>query len=1155
MPIVQLPRFIKNNRSKNPLFRASGLTSDVYNATVVEPARITYKVAQKATTLAKRRRKTLLNKLGKALKPILEEQKYKSGIRAKRHILEGELIQKYERKQFRIQVQEVTGRDYYHTNRFLVSRKTVRLHTEGEPRVSQAAYITQTGMDMLYNVMRANFEGSPGNYYRVFLEFGDAHTVSTALQRAIISREAFEGLFQRLYDSPSIYNITMTMIIAEVPIGAGMLEKKDFPLHLQKRGLSLIFNDDGCCGQRCLVLAEMPRESKKEKDAFSNMRKPQCVAKFDSKTAEMCTKIGVAGPMTFPDFDKWADITETRVIILSQSFTQVYSTEQVYEKQIYIYHDREAEHYHFINDINAFSNDSHRNRKWCTSCHESFKLDTGAFKSHKCKASACHYCKVQFYTAEKLKAHQKCQWQICGRCNVRCPCIEAHTKICKGDMKKCNKCLKFTHQDHFDEHKCGEKKCRVCSTYYMGEHRCFIQGIEPKESDEVIGDIYAYDFESMFVGANKEHVVNLAIASKLFADEVHAYANIEEFCNYILTKKNCTFIAHNAKAYDAWMVHAYLIKHTGKRPTKLILAGNKIMYMKIGSVRFVDSLNHIAQSLASFPKTFGFTELKKGHFPYEFSTPENQNYVGPIPDMAYFKPDEMKSDTREDFMKWYPLQTGEYDFAAELKAYCLSDVDILKRAMEIYITDSIEVNHINPLQCTTIASMAMRVYKTHHYKEDSICVLTKEESDFCRRAFYGGRTEVFQTHVALTEEQLAQGARMDYIDITSLYPTVQFYDDLISGACTWDEPSTDINVVDYLKEHIGFAECDVICPVGLHIPVLPEHKSGKLLFDLAPKTNAVYTSVELLRAISVGYVVTIKKCLYFERSKDLFKDYIKGFIAIKTQAGWKGKEEDKDAFILDFYSKSGLHLDKDKMKFNPGMKALAKILLNSLWGKFGQSDKLPCQEYLTTADAWFRLLEKQRAGKIELKRENVIDANTMFVVYIDKEDSSTRENTNVGLAAFIASQARLRLHEELQKLDTRVVYCDTDSIIYRSYGAEGEYHTPQGACLGEWEAETNSVIVEVLAIAPKTYGYRCADGSGDVKCKGITLNHNNSKKFDLNTLRQLENGTITTVHTTKMEFVRKNGKINTKMGCKVIKYDKENFKRTLNGDGTTSAKV
>jgi len=234
------------------------------------------------------------------------------------------------------------------------------------------------------------------------------------------------------------------------------------------------------------------------------------------------------------------------------------------------------------------------------------------------------------------------------------------------------------------------------------------------------------------------HVVNLTIAKKCYSDEVVIHTNIEEFVKWTLTQKESTFIAHNSKAYDGWMVHQYLVKHTNMRPSKIILAGNKIMYMKIKSNVFIDSLNHIAQSLSTFPKTFGLdtSKFKKGYFPYKFNTPENQYYVGVIPDKEYFTPDQMTIESRTDFLAWYDKQNGTYDFKKELYEYCNSDVDILKLSLEVYRDSGIKLNNMDPLKCVTIASYCMKTYKTHKMPENSIAVLTKEEYDFCKRGFF-----------------------------------------------------------------------------------------------------------------------------------------------------------------------------------------------------------------------------------------------------------------------------------------------------------------------------------------------------------------------------------------------------------------------------------
>lgn len=40
-------------------------------------------------------------------------------------------------------------------------------------------------------------------------------------------------------------------------------------------------------------------------------------------------------------------------------------------------------------------------------------------------------------------------------------------------------------------------------------------------------------------------------------------------------------------------------------------------------------------------------------------------------------------------------------------------------------------------------------------------------------------------------------------------------------------------------------------------------------------------------------------------------------------------------YIDDYYDKEGILLDFDNIRKNPGLRQLAKLMLNSFWGKFG----------------------------------------------------------------------------------------------------------------------------------------------------------------------------------------------------------------------------
>jgi len=1009
-----------------------------------------------------------------------------------------------------------------------------------------------------------NLMAHRGQYNRIFItERATGNVVDSRLMNNFTFQEFLEliALGVQSDSGLDLGDLIFTIQVRNLPYGGKMTPQIEVPEFLKKRGISLIVNDDDCCGQRCLVLSEC-----KTNDELTDMKKEKSISRFANKVKKMCEKIKITGKMSFVDFEKYSEITHRQVIILSGLFVEMYSTSTEYTDKIYIYHDSKINHYHFINDINSATNDSKRHNKWCHHCRKSVRREN--FDKHTCVETKCGCCAKVFETLALKNKHfndakNMKSWKQCEICNLWCAgsdCLDDHMakhKNGESDVKKCNDCKKWVKSDHFEEHSCGEKFCQNCDIYHNGVHRCYIKPITnnyliDEEGNRVYikwcQDIYAYDFESKFDKENN-HIVNLAIVKKLFSEERYEFENIEDFVKFAIKKKNATFVAHNGKAYDNWMVHKYIIKHTAHRPDKLILAGNKIMYMKIKSVRFIDSLNHIAQSLATFPDTFGITEMKKGFFPYLFNTDDNANYIGEIPDIKYFTPETMSSKKYNEFMEWYPKQTGIYDFKKELIEYCDSDVDILKKSLEIYITDSISVNGLNPLSCSTIASYCMKVYRTNYMPTDKIAIMKKDEYDFCKRGFFGGRTEVFKLFKSWTEEEIKSGTHGKYVDIQSLYPSVQYFDELPCGIPVWvDGVENDLEL--FVKNNYGYIECDVECP-DIHIPLLPEKKNNKLMFDNVKKIKAVYSSIELNRAIEIGYKITkIYKALTFNKCDDLFKGYIQNFLKIKTEcAGYKG--DDIDAYIERYYKGCGVLLDKNKIKKNSGMKLLAKICLNSLWGKFGQRDDLPSNEYVKN-DKWFKLLKKHIDGDIELKNEVLIDSETLYVSYVNKVEKETSlQGTNLALAGFTTANARLRLYKELYKLDKRVIYCDTDSIIYEYQ--KDNYNVVEGDSLGEWELEDNGDLKEVYALAPKTYGYKSIDGEEKYKCKGVTLNYGNCMKFTYDNLKKLIKGEMkdNKIITENLDFIKDNktGKIHTKISEKETNYNPEEFKRIFFENG------
>ena len=94
-----------------------------------------------------------------------------------------------------------------------------------------------------------------------------------------------------------------------------------------------------------------------------------------------------------------------------------------------------------------------------------------------------------------------------------------------------------------------------------------------------------------------------------------------------------------------------------------------------------------------------------------------------------------------------------------------------------------------------------------------------------------------------------------------------------------------------------------------------------------------------MKAIEKGYVVlNLHEVWHWEETTDeLFKEYVDTFLKIKQEASgyptWCVTDEQKQRYVDDYYEHEGIRLDPDKIEYNPGLRFLAKLMLNSLWGK------------------------------------------------------------------------------------------------------------------------------------------------------------------------------------------------------------------------------
>lgn len=383
-----------------------------------------------------------------------------------------------------------------------------------------------------------------------------------------------------------------------------------------------------------------------------------------------------------------------------------------------------------------------------------------------------------------------------------------------------------------------------------------------------------------------------------------------------------------------------------------------------------------------------------------------------------------------------------------------------------------------------------------------------------RDAFYGGRTEAFKLHAEADEN-----TEIKYFDVTSLYPFVNK-----TGKIPLGRPKIVTGNFDLLQNYEGLIKCRILPPRHQYMPVLPLKINNKLLFGLCRTCmekqiqtcqhtdrermiTGTWVSDEVKKAIEKGYVVDkIFEVWHFDRISqyDLlakeggaFTDYVNTFLKMKQEASgwpeWCKTDEERFKYIEEYHQREGIRLEYHNIALNPGLRALAKLMLNSFWGKFGQRENMPKTSYVTDPCEYFDMLTSNRQ---QVKDVSYVSEEMVRLQWIlDDDFVETSGRTNVVIAAYTTAQARLKLYSYLETLGDRTLYADTDSVIFTA--RPGEWLPSLGDYLGDMTDETpGKKIVSFVTGGPKNYAYIAQDEDGKIntccKVKGITLNYKNS---------------------------------------------------------------
>jgi len=213
-------------------------------------------------------------------------------------------------------------------------------------------------------------------------------------------------------------------------------------------------------------------------------------------------------------------------------------------------------------------------------------------------------------------------------------------------------------------------------------------------------------------------------------------------------------------------------------------------------------------------------------------------------------------------------------------------------------------------------------------------------------------------------------------------------------------------------------------------------------------------SGELHKYSDLGYEFKVLKGYTFGE-KVLFKDYITDLYEIKEK------------------------LSAANDKGNP-MYLISKLLMNSLYGRFGMSTDFPTHKVITDAE-----FEKQIQGNIKIK--DVIDlGNGLKIITTLPEVDFVKEmskfyddspNVNVAIAASITSYARIFMADYLANPEYDIPYMDTDCLVMKK-------SIDIGVGLGNFSEDNH--FKEAIFAGPKTYGGVLTNGNEVIKVKGYS---------------------------------------------------------------------
>ena len=343
-------------------------------------------------------------------------------------------------------------------------------------------------------------------------------------------------------------------------------------------------------------------------------------------------------------------------------------------------------------------------------------------------------------------------------------------------------------------------------------------------------------------------------------------------------------------------------------------------------------------------------------------------------------------------------------FLSFLVSNCKLNTFILNKLFILFCKDIYSFFNIFPYSCLTLSALSFKIFRSQFYFFKNVYIYKSIGPlfTFIEKSYKGGIVDVYKPY-------LEKGYQYD---VNSLYPYVMSTFEMPVNRWIYGNAEFELNF--NIQTFFGFIEVDVISPDS-YMPFLPFSHDKLGLITPTGSWSGIYFSEEIKYALTLGYSFKYKSYYKFDKAI-IFKDYV-----------------------------NCLYTKRLENK-NNALNSILKLLLNSLYGRFGMSlnfnktliiDLVKDYKLYQILNLFYQTTFSSINNNIGLlKYNNQIDLNSLEELnkfynfsFSNNINHNFSTNTAIHIASAITAYGRIYMHKLKNHYKNNLYYSDTDSII------------------------------------------------------------------------------------------------------------------------------